>query len=303
MLQSAAVAPSRIYAALAVGLVAASQSGNIIRIGDAHPIAIAAWRLLLAALLFAPFAARHLNRLLKLARRDKILLLLTGILLAAHFFAWIAAVQNTTVANAAIVLALTPVFGALGGWLVYREPVGRRLSAAIGIGIAGAVTIGLDDLNLQRDHLLGDGLAFACTLLFAAYLVAGRRVNQLLPTPVVVFGLYSIAGIVSLACLAVLGEPLLDYSTRNWLCFGLMALIPTGLGHTAFNAALRHLRTGWVSTTTLAEPLLAGLVAYVVWDEPLTLGDGLGYLLICASVLVLVAARTAPDNRQAGGEA
>jgi drug/metabolite transporter (DMT)-like permease len=304
MLQSAAVAaPARIYAFLAIGLVAASQSANIIRIGDAHPIAIAAWRLLLAALLFAPLAARHLRHLVNLGRRDKLLLLLTAAFLATHFFTWIAAVQNTTVANASIVLALTPVFAALGGWSLYGEPVGRRLAVAIAIGIAGAATIGLDDLSLQRDHLAGDGLAFASTLLFAAYLVAGGRLNRLLPTPAVVFGIYGIAGVISLVCLAALAEPIADYSSRNWVCFVLMAIVPTGIGHTAFNAALGHLRTGWVSATTLVEPLLAGLVAFFAWDEQITPRVGLGYLLICASVLVMVSARSAPGSASTGREA
>jgi drug/metabolite transporter (DMT)-like permease len=288
--------PARIYAFLAAGLVAASQSGNIIRIGDAHPISIAAWRLLLAAALFAPLAARQLHHLAALPCRRRLVLLLTAALLATHFFTWIAAVQNTTVANAAVVLALTPVFGAAGGWLAYGEKVGWRLSLAIGVGIAGVLTIGLEDLDLQRDHLLGDGLALVSTLLFAAYLVAGRRLNQMLPTPVAVFGIYSLAGLISLASLALLGEPVLDYSRRNWLCFLLMALVPTGIGHTAFNAALKHLRTGWVSTTTLVEPLLAGLVAYVAWDERITMRVGLGYLLICASVLVMVVARSNPGS-------
>ncbi|MEE8410659.1 MAG: hypothetical protein V3T05_13745 [Myxococcota bacterium] len=57
----------RIYIFLAIGLVAASQSGNIIRIGDAHPVAIAAWRLLLASLL-SYVRHRGMNRPTKKAR-------------------------------------------------------------------------------------------------------------------------------------------------------------------------------------------------------------------------------------------
>ena len=41
------------------------------------------------------------------------------------------------------------------------------------------------------------------------------------------------------------------------------------------------------SIATLSEPLLAGLVAYFAWDEPITLQTAAGYVLICASVAVL----------------
>ncbi|MFH1998980.1 MAG: hypothetical protein ABIK28_04820, partial [Planctomycetota bacterium] len=50
---SAMSASKKIILYLCIGLLAASQSANIIRIGDAHPIALAAWRLLIASLLLA----------------------------------------------------------------------------------------------------------------------------------------------------------------------------------------------------------------------------------------------------------
>jgi len=48
--------PRTVYAFLGLGLLAASQSGNIIRLGDAHPVAITFWRLALAAVILGPLA-------------------------------------------------------------------------------------------------------------------------------------------------------------------------------------------------------------------------------------------------------
>ncbi|MFC1654976.1 EamA family transporter, partial [Myxococcota bacterium] len=94
--------PGKVYLFLAFGLLAASQSGNIIRLGEAHPVAIAAWRLIIAALLLLPLCGGRLRELKKLSGLDRALLVLAGIFLATHFFTWIAAVQMTTVANAAV---------------------------------------------------------------------------------------------------------------------------------------------------------------------------------------------------------
>ena len=49
------------------------------------------------------------------------LLVLTGVVLAAHFWTWIAGIQLTRVANATSVLALGPVLTALGAviWFVF----------------------------------------------------------------------------------------------------------------------------------------------------------------------------------------
>ena len=53
--------PRRATLFLIIGLAAASQSGNIIRLADAHPVALAAWRLLIASALLAPLVARISN--------------------------------------------------------------------------------------------------------------------------------------------------------------------------------------------------------------------------------------------------
>ena len=60
--------------------------------------------------------------------------------------------------------------------------------------------------------------------------------------------------------LVVVDAPLASYSARNWLCFVLMALVPTILGHTSINSALRYIPAGRVALATLSEPPLAGLV-------------------------------------------
>ncbi|MBU0753955.1 MAG: EamA family transporter, partial [Planctomycetes bacterium] len=75
--------PGPVIAFLCLGLAAASQSGNIIRLGEAHPIALAAWRLLIAAVLLAPLAGKDLKHVFNLGNKDRFLLCLAGLALAA----------------------------------------------------------------------------------------------------------------------------------------------------------------------------------------------------------------------------
>ncbi len=290
--------PSRVYIYLIIGTLAVSQSGNIIRIGAAHPVAIAAWRLGISTVLLALLGRRQLLTLSGLTGRELIMLALSGIALAVHFFTWIAAVQSTTVANAAIFFSINPVFVALAAFFIYGERVGWKLVAAIGLGLAGVAVIGLDDLDLNPEHLAGDIWAVACAALFTVYFMLGKRLRRALPTHAYVTGVYGVAALVGFACLPFFGEPFFDYDSRTWLCFVLMALLPTMIGHTAFNNALRYIRAGWLSAVTLVEPLLAGIVAYFAWGEGLTYRVAAGYLLICMSVIVLVFDR--PGNKGSG---
>ncbi len=284
-------APKRVILFLGLGLVAASQAGNIIRLGDGHPVALSAWRLIIATTLLAPLAGRELVALRRLTRREAVLLVLAGAALAAHFFAWIAAVQLTTVANAAVFFSCNPIVIAAAGLLFFKEPVGRRLIGSIALGLAGVVVIGGGDLSFSREHLAGDGLALLCALLFAVYFLLGKRLRQVLPTTVYVTAVYGIAGVSSFICLCALGLPVVDYSSRTWLCFLLLALFPTMVGHTSFNSAARYIPAGTIATATLSEPLLAGLVAWFAWNEAVTVQTAIGYCLISLSVVVLAAGR------------
>lgn len=279
---------TRITLFLVVGLIAASQSGNIVRLGEAHPVAIAAWRLLLASLFFVPLGAGRIAEVLRLPRRDQAMLLLTGAVLATHFFTWIAAIQMTTVANAASLLAVAPVIAAVGGLLLYGERYGLRFLASLLCGVGGVVTIGLGDAGYASGHLVGDGVAVICAVLFAIYLLLGRRLRPHLATAPYVLSIYGVAALVSFACLLLLQQPLVDYSGRTWLCFLLMALVPTIVGHTAINASLRYFDAGRIAVATLAEPPLAALVAALAWGEQITAHGAAGFGLIAASVLLLV---------------
>jgi drug/metabolite transporter (DMT)-like permease len=279
--------PLRIVVFLAVGVTAASQSGNLIRIGDAPAVSIAAWRLILASLVLLPIAGRGLAQVRRLTAGEWGLLALAGAVLAGHLSSWIAAVQLTTVANAAVFFSINPVFTALAGHLLFGERMGPRFLGSLGLGLAGVVVMGAGDLSLAAGDLAGDGMAVLCSILFTAYFLLGKRLRQTLDSAVYVAMLYGIAGLCSLVAVAAMGLPAFDYSGTNWLCFALLAIVPTLIGHTSFNHSLRYVDAGRLSVVTLVEPLLAGTVAFLAWDEPVTVQAAAGYALIAGSVLLL----------------
>ena len=283
--------PRHLYLALAIGIAAASQSGNLVRLGDAHPLAITTWRLALASLLLAPLAGRELASLRELGRGERLLLVAAGAAMTLHFFLWIAAVQRTTVANAATFFSINPVFTAFAGYLVYRERLSRRLFVAIGLGLLGVAVIGGADLSLARRHLAGDLLAMASSVLFTVYFLAGKKLRRKLPTTAYVAVLYGVAAAFGAAGMLALDLPAFGYDRQTWLCFLLMALVPTMIGHSSMNMALRYIDAGRISAATLSEPLLAGLVAYFAWGEPVSWQVVTGYSVICVSVLVLISDR------------
>jgi len=274
---------------LVLGLVALSQSGNIVRLSDASPAGIATWRLLLAGAVMLPLAGtKGAARLSGLGRLDWALLVLAGAGLAGHLLSWIAAVQHTKVANASLFFGFNPVLTVTAAHFFYRERVSRWLMVSIALGVVGLAAIAAEDLDLSPASAVGDAYALLCAALFTAYFLLGKRLRRKLDSRSYVAALYSIAAIVCLAVLAAQGGPLFDYSLRNWGVFAAMAVVPTLIGHTSLNHALAHIDASWLSVATLSEPLLAGLVAWWAWGEAVTPVMLVGYGLLLASVLVLV---------------
>jgi drug/metabolite transporter (DMT)-like permease len=281
--------PRSVYLFLAVGLIAASQSGNLVRLAaNAPPVTIAAWRLLLASILFVPLAGPQFTCLKKLRPKEWMLLLASGAALSAHLCLWIAAVQKTNVVSAAIFFSINPLFTSVAAFFIFRERLTARLFLSIGLGLLGTVAIGWSDFGSDQNHFEGDALALLCSLFFTLYFLIGKKLRRTLPTQIYVCCLYAMAGIISMAIAVTTGEAVVSFDATTWVAFALLALIPTMIGHTSLNHALRYLDTSRVSAATLCEPPLAGFVAYWAWGETIGGATTVGYLLISASVLVLL---------------
>jgi drug/metabolite transporter (DMT)-like permease len=106
---------------LPVAVIAVSFGAILVRAADeAPPLSIAAWRLTVAALLFAPFALRG-RGLASIPRRTLLLCAISGAFLAAHFVLWISSLSHTSVASSVVLVSTNPIFVAIGSALVLKE--------------------------------------------------------------------------------------------------------------------------------------------------------------------------------------
>ena len=96
-------------AALAVGIAAISTGAIFARAADAPSLVIAAYRVGLATLILAPFAAwKCPGEIAGLSRSDWKSVLGAGFFLAVHFATWIASLDYTSVASSVILVETIP---------------------------------------------------------------------------------------------------------------------------------------------------------------------------------------------------
>ena len=133
-------------AGLVTGLLAVSFAGVLIKLCGMNPFLISAMRTLAGGLILLPFALPHLRGdLAKLSRREKILLVAAGLLMALHFVSWVTAAQIMRVGSAMMVFGAQPVFAGIVAHFFLRERFcAERLNRA------GAGAGGDRDNRLQR---------------------------------------------------------------------------------------------------------------------------------------------------------
>lgn len=250
---------------LAVAVAAISWGGPLARLVEAAPLAVAAWRMVLAAALAVPVAILA-GRPWPAgpARRAS---LLAGLFLGLHFGLWIPSLWLTTVSASVVLVTTAPLWVLLASPRVLGVPIRPRSLVSFAVALAGVVVIAGGDFLLSPRALVGDLLALGGALAAAGYLLVGKRLRAevaLLPYLAVV---YLVAAAALVAATVVLGAELLPRSLAAWPVLAALAAGPTLIGHSLLNWALKYFEAFKVNLVVLLEPVLASLLAWLVLRE------------------------------------
>jgi drug/metabolite transporter (DMT)-like permease len=205
-----------------------------------------------------------------------------SLVLALHFGLWIASLQFASVAVSTLLVCTTPIFAE--AWIVVRTRTWRPLAAGgIAAALAGvAIVAGVPS---PADSLLGMVLALGGAIAFATYLLLVRASDARYTTLAVVARTYPLAAL-ALAAAALCAHDRIPPPAAHVAWGGIlaMALGSQLFGHVALNAAVRSLSATLVGMTILLEPVIAAIVAALVFGERLAPLTGLGALVILAGI-------------------
>lgn len=246
---------------------------------------IAAGRLLVAALLVGGLA---------LARREKLpprkewgRFAFYGLVTALHFALYIASLNYTTIAHALALVYTAPIFVAILSWLVFKESLSLRKWLGIGVAVAGVAVLAGFEPTLTPRMLIGDGLAVGSALCFGIYSVAGRSQRDR-------YSLIAYAGTVYVAgALWLLPVAGLNFSPDGYRWPALLSVIalgvlPLGLGHTLYNAALRRVSATVVNLVATQEVTGGVVLGILFLQEIPTVATLIGALVTLAGIVLVV---------------
>jgi len=292
------------YLVLAVGILAVSTASPMIRYAqrEAPSIVIAAYRMVLAAMLLAPLGiGKRLPEIKALPGKQLALVGLGGFLLACHFASWITSLEFTTVSSSVVLVTTTPLWVALLSSLLLKEKLSQPVKIGLGIALLGSTVVGMNEACqyvptgihcppfssfIQGKVFWGNFLALMGAWLAAGYLIGGRILRNSLSLVAYTSLVYGAAAIVLLLWVWASGERMTGFSVQTYGWFLGLALFPQLLGHSSFNWALRVLSVAYVSIALLGEPVGSSILAMILLREIPSGMEIFGGVLILTGILI-----------------
>jgi drug/metabolite transporter (DMT)-like permease len=251
---------------LLIAVVAMSWAGPLIKFTSAPAEVVSAWRLVFSVAFIAIvlLARRKHTPRPNLSTKDWGLAIAAGVMLALHFWTWIASLRYTSVASSVVLVDMQPIFVAVLSGIALHERPSRLQWIGILLACVGAIVIALGDSG-GSNSFFGAALALSGAVFVSCYYVIGRRLRQQLDLWVYIGIVYGIAALVLLAIVVVNPHTqLIGYPRSDWLIFLALAAGPMMLGHTGVNYALKYVRAYVANIALLGEPIGATLIAWLL---------------------------------------
>ena len=264
-------------------LLAAVWGGSFlfmrVAVNDFGPIALIELRVGLAALFLLP-AAMWRGKLPLIARHWKALVVVGTLNAAVPFLLYAYAAQSLGAGFLSVANAVTPVWGAVIGWLWLKDKLPWMRSLGLLIGLVGIVVLVWDKLDFQAGGTGPAVLAAISAPVF--YGIAANWTKRFLTG---VDALASATGSMIAASLVLLplaipAWPEAPASAAAWTCTILLAVVCTGAAYIIFFRLIANVGPTAAVSVTFLVPIFGVVWGAWLLDETVTASIAVGAAII-----------------------
>ncbi|MED4990899.1 DMT family transporter [Parageobacillus toebii] len=272
------------YFALFVGVISVSTSAILVKWAHAPASVIAFYRLFFTVLFMTPLFVKYVSELKMISKREWIFSIISGVLLAFHFILWFESLNYTSVTSSVVLVTLQPLFAFIGGYVFFKERLtaGAFLSALL--AIVGSIIISWGDFQISGKALFGDILALLACAMVTGYWLFGQELRKRLSLMTYTYIVYGISSLTLFLYVLAFQFPLFSYRKIDWICFILLAIVPTLLGHSLMNWSVKWVSAATISMSILFEPVGATILAYFLLGEIIQPSQLMGGIFILTGI-------------------
>jgi drug/metabolite transporter, DME family len=252
------------------------------------PLAIAFWRALLAAAVFAALWLR--SRAPRPGGADLLRAALFGVIgIGVMYGSFFGAVREAGAAVAAVLLYTGPAWVALHDRLVLGRALGPLRLTALVLALAGVSLVAGTGSAAVHPGLLGLAMGLASGLAFASHFTLAVPLFERYGADRV-YAVAMLAGAAALLPLSGFGVP----ARAAWPVLAFIVLASTVVASKSFAAGVVRLPPTHAAVLSTLEPVVAVVGQYLIWGSTLTWVQSLGALGIITGVGLLTTASHAP---------
>lgn len=275
------------YIALGIGILSLSFSAMFVRWADAPGPITAFYRLFFSVFLLLPFFVPRLKTNPSVRSSLVIFPLLAGLFTACDLGLWTASLSFTTASNATLLGNTSPLWVALGTWLIFKRRLSRGFWRGLVIALVGAALIMGTDFILHPRFGIGDLMALFTGFFYGGYFLFTEK-SRATFDPISHIWFVGIGASLTLFFInLVLHNPFSGFNTSTWLVFLATALVSQLIGYMSLAFALGHLPASVVSPTMILQPVVTTLLAIPLLGEIPTIWQGIGGLIALVGIYIV----------------
>jgi len=277
------------FLALLLGGISVGCAPILVRLSEVGPSATAFWRVSLALVPLGLFAALLRGRTdasaIPETLREWLIVSAPGIFLGIELIAWHEALYKTSVANATLLVNLTPVFTALFGWVLFKQTIERAFIAGTALAIVGVVLLVGSGWAQGKGALSGDAIALGAAVIYAGYFMSLGYARRRFSSAVVMFASSASAALIALP--PSLAEGIFaPVSPAGWASVIALAWIVQAGGQGLVTFAIAWLPPTISSLAMLIQPFVAAAIAWGLFEERLSALQIVGGVAVIGGILI-----------------
>lgn len=243
-----------------------------------------------------PTATKYSSNLQQLPQtREIILFFLVGILGTASVLCWAWSLTQTSVANSTLMRNLSPLFTCLQGWLFFKQKFDTPFLTGLCLAVVGALLIGIGDVQINTQHLLGDGLGLLAAMFYALNLLILAYLRPKYSAVTLLFWRCTIGAIVLLPLMWLTGDSFFPHSQQGWAIIFALAIICQCFGQSMLVHNLKYFSASFIAIALLLEPTLTAMFAWFIFAESLSVMNLVGFGIV---LIGLFLARNSNSSNQ-----
>jgi drug/metabolite transporter (DMT)-like permease len=212
--------------------------------------------------------------------------------LGITFHQWLQSngLQTSEAGTTAWIVATTPVFMALLGWLLLKEGLGWVKTSGIVLAFVGVLVVvskgDFGSISIGQFGAPGDVLILISAVNWAVFSALSRRGLKSYPASLMMFYVMSLGWLFT-SFLFLFTQDMTDFgdlTASGWMSVAFLGIFCSGLAYIAWYDALKALTTAQTGVFLYIEPLVAVVVAFFILGEAITPASLLGGAVILLGV-------------------